>query len=191
MVIIAFASGCADLSYNRLKLGAVPRDYDRALPAEQTRRTDLGLCYLNVSRARHRTDSIVVLWTADRRIYTKVQATYREREYGFARRGEFHLRGELLPALGAMGDAAPADMLRAIVVELTAFRGERGATEAYGWVAGGLLRILNHETNTPIEPENAGAAFDYLDRIPAGGSAMLKTAGDALLFDYRASADVK
>ena len=49
-------------SYDRVKLGQEPRDYERAFPAESARRTHLGLCSL-CEDAFGRTDAVVVLTT--------------------------------------------------------------------------------------------------------------------------------
>lgn len=191
LALFISSAGCANMAYKGLKLGAPPRDYDRALRAEQTRRTDLGLCSLDHDRLSGRTDAIVVLWTTDRRIYAKFQATYREAEFGITRRGDYSMRGEFLPQMADLEGASLPDMLRALIVEMNAFRGERGAVETYGWVVSGLARIVEQQAGEAAVAEGEGAAANFLDRVPPGGTAVLERQGNRVSLSYSVGAKVR
>lgn len=135
---LAAVTGCAGWGYDHVRLGATPREYDRALPAEDVRRTDLGLASLTRSDLRGRTDATVLLWTGDRRIWAKCHVTVADAARSGLRPATFTLRAEIDPAMGGMPGAAAKDALQAIETELATFRGERGVMEAFGWVAAGL-----------------------------------------------------
>lgn len=187
------SAGCAGWGYDHVRLGATPREYDRALPADDVRRTELGLASLSRSDLRGRTDATVLLWTLDRRIWAKVHVTIAEPARSGLRPATFTLRAEIHPALGGMPGATAADALHAIETELAAFRGERGVMEAFGWVAAGLrvARFADASAEPVAEASAAAGPTEAGNEAPAvgensdsGDTARPAAAAPANLADY-------
>ncbi len=177
--------GCATYSYQQVALGDGPAAYDRKLPAENTRRTDLGLSYLHADRLG-RTDAIVLLLTADRRVYAKLMTTHRVRDFGFRSDVAFLLRGEIDLKRGNLAEAGPFDAIRALRAELNAYDGERDVQQAYAWLSAGLARLLERwpHLRDPEPPEER--LRPTLDRVPAGGYAGVSIdARGVLQVEYR------
>jgi hypothetical protein len=174
MPLALLLSGCASWSYEQIQLGQSPKDYERVLPVETSRKTALGLCHLGQGR-RGYTDALVVLLTDDRRVAGKLWA----RKSGGGRRlgrgaGGFRLVGELDPGLCGVAGSGPLDTLRAIAAELTDYRGEKLAQDAHGWVAAGLVRLMQRWPGV----RDVGVSSQWLDglleRVPGGGTARLE-----------------
>jgi hypothetical protein len=164
--------GCADATYDMIRLGQQPQEYERILPADRSRRTHLGLCYLD-SDGRGRTDAIVVLLTADRRVAARIQSTCFERDWGFKLDRGFRLRGELDPQLYDLHAAGPIDTLRAIAGDLSNYQGEKLASDAYAWVAAGLVRLMQRwpkVTDVGVETHKLTELFE---RVAGGGEARI------------------
>ena len=164
--------GCADLGYNRTELGAEQRVYQQAFPEERVRRTSAGFCYLEKDPLG-RTDAVVVLLTADRRVAGKLQATYVERKGPFRAESTYALRGQLDPELMRLSGTGPIDVLRALADELTSVQGDTFVREAHGWVAAGLMRLVQHWPHVGDEGPAFTRLTELLDCIPAGGTARL------------------
>jgi hypothetical protein len=166
------SAGCADFGYNRVQLGVEQRVYQQAFPAERMRRTPAGFCYLEKD-AFGRTDAVVVLLTADRRVAGKLHATYVERKGPFQAETTYALRGALDPELMRLSGTGPIDVLRAVAADLTSTQGDTFVREAHGWVAAGLMRLVQHWPHVGDEGPAFTRLTDVLDRIPAGGAAHL------------------
>lgn len=166
------AGGCAEFGYNRIRLGQEQREYEAVFPADKTRRTPDTLCYVERS-ALGQTDAMVVLLTRDRRVAGKLHARHIERDFGFRAETEYRLSGELDLALIHLGLTGPIDALRAVADELTTAQDDAFVREAHGWVAGGLVRLVQHWPHAG----DAGPAYprlaDTLEHIPAGGESRI------------------
>lgn len=176
LVLLATAqlaiAGCADATYDMIRLGQQPHEYERILPADLSRRTHLGLCHLD-SDGRGRTDAVVVLLTSDRRVAAKIQATCFERDWGFKVDRGFRLRGELDPHLYDLHAAGPIDTLRAIAGDLSNYQGEKLASDAYAWVAAGLVRLMQGWPNVTDVGVETPRLTDLLERVAGGGEARI------------------
>lgn len=181
-------AGCADLHYDRLRLGQSPQEYDRILPVEQTRRTEQGLCYF-ARDSFGRQDAIVALLGADRRLAGKFQATRLERKYGWKTETGFLLRGELNPKALGYESLGPIDTARAVIDGLVSYQGEKLAAESRSWVAGGLARLLQHWPQAGEFQAVAAGLTETFEQIPAGGEASLRVAPQGFYqFEYRQGA---
>lgn len=181
----AWTVGCADLHYDRIELGQPKEAYERVLPAEAARRTDLGIAWLATDMTG-RTDAVVVLAARDRRAAAKFHATWVRRNYGWKTETGFWLRGELNPELADLSATGPIDTVRWIAERLASYRGEKSATEAHSWIAAGLVRFLQRwpHLSDQIRTPKVDAAF--LDRVPPGGTASIVIDESGVYhFDYR------
>lgn len=175
--------GCAEFSYNRIQLGQEQREYEPAFPADKTRRTPATVCYLE-TRLGH-TDAMVVLLTRDRRVAGKLHAMHSERDFGFPAETHYRLRGEIDPTLVRLGATGPIDVLRAVADELTAAHADAYVREAHGWVAGGLVRLVQHWPHGGDAGPAVTRLSDILERIPSGGEARITVAGTGrFLIEY-------
>lgn len=176
---------CADLSYRQLQLGQTPQQYDRTLPAENTRRTERGLCHLTTDRLG-RTDAIVVLLTADRRIAAKLRATRLERDYGWKKESGYVLEGDLDLKLANLGAVGPFDAIRAVLADLEAEANEQFVRDAHAWVVAGLYRLLQSWPHLAESVTPPPQLTPTLDRVPPAGTATLALRGrDVLHLEYR------
>lgn len=171
-VFVAFLPACTDLSYRELQLGQTPQQYDRTLPTENSRRTDRGLCHLTVNQAG-RTDAIVVLLAADRRIAAKLRATLVERDYGWKKERSFTLEGDVDLKLASLGAVGPFDAIRAILADLETDPGEQFVKDAHAWVIAALYRLLQRWPHLAESPAAPPGISDTLDRVPADGAASI------------------
>jgi hypothetical protein len=167
-------TGCTNWSYRQIQLGQSPKDYERVLPAETSRKTALGLCHLSEDRFGHQ-DALVVLLANDRRVAGKLWARHFGRKWrlGGAERG-FRLVGELDPELYGVAGSGPLDTLRAIAGELTDYRGEKLAVDAHTWVAAGLVRLMQRWPGVRDTGVASQRLDELLDLVPGGGTARLE-----------------
>jgi hypothetical protein len=172
LVLTPLLSACTDLSFRQLQLGQTPQQYDRVLPAENTRRTDRGLCHLTTSRLG-RTDAVVVVLTGDRRIAAKLHATRTERDYGWRKESGYRLEAELDLKLANLGAVGPFDAIRALLADLEPGPAEQFVKDAHGWVLAGLHRLRQRWPHLADEPAPSPELAATLDRVPAGGAAIL------------------
>lgn len=163
-------TGCADLTYTRLHLRAAPTDYANVLPAETSRRTNLGLCHY-AQDMTGRSDAIVVLLASDRRIAGKLRATRVERNWGLKTQQTFELIGELDPELSEGRAAGPIDTLRAIARDLQEYRGEKLATDAHRLVVAGLVRLMQRWPRVEDVGVASTALPELFESAPGGGVA--------------------
>jgi len=182
-------TGCAQLSYDQLKLGQEHGEFKRAFPEAKVRRTPSGICYLEQDLLG-RTDAVVVLLTTDRRIYGKLHASHLERESGFKANTSYELHGELDPVLAGLEGTGPIDALRVIADELTETDSDTLVREAHGWIAAGLVRLVQRWPHLG----DAGPAFprltDMLEHVPAGGEASITVDREGtFLLHYSQGAD--
>lgn len=174
LLALLLQTGCADWSYRTIQIGQTPSEYARVLPIENSRKTALGLCSLQSGRTG-RTDAIVVFLTEDRRVAAKFWTQHIERNWGFGRvQTEFRLEGELSPQLYGTQASGPLDTLRAVIIDLNEYRGEKLALETHAWIAGGLIRLMqcwpgerDVGTITPL-------LKNTLDSIPGGGTGRME-----------------
>ncbi|MBW7906938.1 MAG: hypothetical protein LC135_07415 [Phycisphaerae bacterium] len=186
---LALLCGCAGTTYRQLSLGQERSSYDRVMPREVTRSTDLGLAYLRHDPAAGRTDAIVVLLTQDRRIAAKMHAVRRERKGWMGGDPGFALRGEIDPRLAELQSSGPVDTLRVIVADLVAYQGERLATDAHAWVAAGLVRLMQAWPNTSDVGVDTRKLAAALERVPGGGTAQIAVDSNGVYrFEYRQGA---
>lgn len=164
--------GCVDWTYDRVALGQVLHEYARVFPEERTRRTTSTLCYLGHSPAG-RTDAVVLLLTRDRRVAAKMQASHTERKWGPRTQTAYALRGELDPSLAQLDATGPADALRAVADELTSVEGDKFTRDAHGWVAAGLVRLLQRWPHLGDEGPAPPRLIDILDHVPGSGVARI------------------
>jgi len=165
-------TGCAELCYNQVQLGQEQRAYQRAFPDAATRRSTSGLCYLEKD-GFGRTDAAVLLLTADRRVAGKFYALHIERKLGEQVETSYQLRGELDPTLLKLNATGPLDALRAIADDLTTTDGDTFVREAHGWIAAGVMRLVQHWPHVGDEGPAFTRLTAMLERIPAGGVARI------------------
>jgi hypothetical protein len=163
-------TGCAELCYDRVQLGQEQRAYRSVFPDDNTRRSATGVCYCEKD-GFGRTDAAVLLLTGDRRVAGKFYALYLERKTGLQAETSYRLRGELDPELLKLSATGPIDMLRAIADELTTAEGDTFVREAHGWIAAGLLRLMQRWPHVGDEGPAVTRLTEMLERIPAGGVA--------------------
>lgn len=186
---LALLCGCASTTYRQLSLGQERSSYDRVMPREVTRSTDLGMAYLRHDPAAGRTDAIVVLLTQDRRIAAKMHAVWRERRGWMGGDSGFALRGEIDPRLAELQSSGPVDTLRVMVADLVAYQGERLATDAHAWVAAGLVRLMQAWPNTSDVGVDTRRLAGVLERVPGGGTAQIAVDSNGVYrFEYRQGA---
>lgn len=165
-------TGCADWSYDRVQLRQQVREYERLFPEGQSQRTDSTLCFFETGNLG-RTDAIVLLLTRDRRVAGKLQATYVEHNYGFRVDTGYVLRGELDPALSELSATGPVDTLRAVADELTGGEADQFVRDAHGWVAAGLVRLVQRWPHAGDEGPAFPRLTAMLERVPADGTARI------------------
>lgn len=183
-VLLLAVGGCADMEYDRLKIGQSVSEYERVLPESISRTTSLGRCCLRSDAQR--TDATVALVSDDRRLYGKLQATSIDRNWLLGRERGFRLRGEIDVRLARMRGAGPIDALRAIAGDLTGYRGERVAMDAHAWVAAGIVRVLQRWPNVSDVGVDPGQLAELLERVPAGGRTDYTVdERGVLIFEYR------
>ncbi|MCK4341512.1 MAG: hypothetical protein KAY37_07315 [Phycisphaerae bacterium] len=163
-------AGCANWSYGRVQLGQHLREYERVFPEGKSRRTERTLCFLEQDYMG-RTDAVVVLLTRDRQVCGKLHATNFRRKYGLKVETGFILRGEVDPVLARYSGTGPIDMLRAIADDLTSDMPDSFTREAHGWVAAGLVRLIQRWPHLGDEGPAFPRLTDMLERVPGGGRA--------------------
>ncbi len=166
-------TGCADLNYGRVSLGQEQREYQSAFPEDKVRRTSVGLCYLEQG-ALGRTDAIVVLLTRDRRVAGKLHAIHVERKFGWGDERGYRLTGELDPRLFETAGTGPIDALRLVADELTTNGEDNFVRTTQGWVAAGLVRLIQQWPHVGDEGPAAARLADELESVPAGGEAAIR-----------------
>jgi len=172
-VLAVLLSGCVDWSYRQIRLGQPGDECERLLPAASSRRTALGLCHLHDDKLG-RTDALVVLLTADRRVAGKLWARRFERNWGLKTSRGYWLVGELNPELYRVRAAGPIDTLRAIAGELTDYRGEKLALDAHALVAAGLARLMQRWPGVTDPGVSSQRLTELLEVVPGGGIARLE-----------------
>lgn len=179
------ATGCVDMYYRRIELGQSKQQYERILPAAQSRRTDLGVAFL-ASDWTGRTEAIVVLASRDRRAAGKLRATHFEHNYGFKTETGFRLQGEIDPSLADLKSTGPLDTLRVVLQQLESYRGEKAATDAHEWLAAGLVRLLERWPHMSDRLGPVPTRSSRLEQVPAGGTASISIDRRGVFrFEYR------
>jgi hypothetical protein len=170
--LVALLTGCAEMCYERVQLGQEQRAYRGIFPEESTRRSTAGVCYCEKD-GFGRTDAAVLLLTGDRRVAGKLYALHQERKSGLQAETTYRLRGELDPQLLKLSATGPIDMLRAIADDLTTAGDDTFVREAHGWIAGGLVRLMQRWPHVGDEGPAFTRLTEMLERIPAGGVARI------------------
>jgi hypothetical protein len=178
---LAALGGCADLTYERVRLGLAPSEYDRVLDTQRSSWTEAGL--VEYQRDDDGDASALLLLLADdRRIAGKIQVRRAESELDLplARRG-YELRGELDPRLYGLGEVGPIDSLRLLTQRLCEFPTERTSRTAHLLAAAGLMRILERQPGV----EDIGLSGDQRRELalyaPAEGVPSLSLDSDGIL----------
>jgi hypothetical protein len=172
VILATLLAGCAEYGYRQVQLGQEQQLYRATFPEDQTRRTAVGVCYLETDPFG-RTEAAVLLLTADRRVAGKLHAKHVERRWGSVIETSYQLRGELDPELLKLGGTGPIDTLRAIADELTAGDGDSFVREVHGWVAAGLVRLVQHWPHAGDEGPALPRLSGVLERVAAGGQARI------------------
>lgn len=181
----SLAGGCANWSYDRVRLGMTQSECERQLPAESLWRTELGFCHRTTDIAG-RTDALVILLGRDQRVAGKLQATRYPSQQRWGPERGFLLRGEIDPVATGLEATGPVDALRAVAADLADYQGAKPALDAHALVAAGLVRLVERWPH--VGP--AGASFprlaEALDVVPGGGEGLLRVdARGIYFFEYR------
>lgn len=180
----SLAGGCADLSYDRVRLGMTQRECERLLPADAVWRTELGFCH-RTTDAVGRTDALVVLLGRDQCVAGKLQATCHPQQRFGLERG-FWLRGELDPLAMGLGATGPVDALRAVAADLADYQGVKPALEAHALVAAGLVRLVERWPHMGPAGANYPRLADTLEVVPGGGEGVIRIDGrGTYIIQYR------
>ncbi len=180
-------TGCVAFSFDRVRLGQTQPEYRPAFPEGRTRRTPVGLCYLEHDPFG-RTDAVVLLLAGDRRVAGKFYAVHVERRGPLAVETSYQLRGELNPGLARLAGTGLVDTLRAVTDELTAGDPDAFVREAQGWVAAGLVRLIQQWPHTGDAGPATTRMADLLERVPGQGTARVTvTPVGVLQFEYTQS----
>jgi hypothetical protein len=182
---LGLTAGCAELSYKQIRLGATPGEYERLLPAASTRRTPLGLCHL-ATTMDGRTETVVLLWTNDRRVAGKIYTRHFLRDWGWMRQSGFLLQGQIDPELYDVAETGPFDTLRALAAELADYRGESLAIDAHAWVVAGLTRLMQRWPGVSEPAVLSDRTSDLYEQVAGGGQSHVWIDRDGIYhFEYR------
>ena len=174
LLCIATLTGCANWSYDKFQLGQLPSDYERILPLDSSRKTALGLCHLKKAKSG-RTDALVVLLTEDRRVAAKISARHIPRDWLGRDKPGFELIGRLDPNLYGVAGSGPLDTLRAVVGDLTDYRGEKFAVDTHAWIAAGLIRLMQSWSEVQDVGVSSQRLKKLLELVPGGGVGRIET----------------
>lgn len=146
IVAILFSiTGCTKLTYERVRLGMTPSEYDRVLDLDQTSRTSCGLVQYTRDQ-RGQEESLMLVIADDRRIAAKFHVMRSEKDAGWTQSSsEYGLRGEVDHVLIGAAEAGPVDTLRLIAQSLCELPTERFAKRGQLLVAAGLVRVLQRQ----------------------------------------------
>ncbi len=172
LAALPLLSGCVQYSYDRLRIGQEQREYRLAFPEEKIRPTAAGFCFMEQG-SLGRTDAVGVLLTRDRRIAGKLHAAHLERNLGLGPEVGYRLHAELDPRLLDTAGAGPIDALRVVADDLTVRGEDTFVRTAHGWVAAGLVRIIQQWPHVGDEGPAITRLTDALARVPAGGEARI------------------
>lgn len=180
---LAGTTGCANWSYNSIRVGQNPREYEKLLPAFDTRRTPLGLCYYKVDSIG-REDIIMILVSENRRVAGKLRTQVGAAGKTLGGPRGLTMTGEISGDWLGAELPGPADTLRYLLTRLAEFHADHTTMRAHGWVAAGLTRLL--ELNPQADPiTSLPASFSAeLERVPSGGSGDARAAGGRIIFHY-------
>lgn len=177
--------GCTAWTYDRIRLGMTPGEYDRALELNKTARSPAGL--VQYARDPAGVEKVVFLILADdRRIAGKVRVSRVEATMGW-RPAEFsyHLSAEADAALCGASEAGPVDALRVIAHRLSELPTERTALRGQALVLAGLVRILQKQPAIDDWAVPSDLTAELATIAPAGGAVGLARDSDARLrFHY-------
>jgi len=174
--LVSLCGGCADWTYEQIRMQQPVQVCQRLFPEGQSRRTESTLC--SFEQGGGRTDVIVVLLTRDQRVCSKWQATHIEGLSGWPAPTRFLLRGELDPQLAGCAEAGPVDALRVVVDELTTVGPDAFTRQTHAWVTAGIARMLERWPHAGGQEPVGPALVEPLGRIPAGGEAQISVRRD-------------
>jgi len=185
LLAAGLCGGCANWTYDRVRLGQSLEGAERLMPPATSQRTALGLYHLRAD-GLGRTDAVVLLATEDRRVSAKLHAVRVERNYGVRTERAYLLRGELDPQLAETQSTGPIDTLRMLARELTEYQGVKPALDAHAWVAAGLARLIQCWPRVEDVGVSAQRLTELFERVPGGGSATLAVdSSGTYRFEYR------
>lgn len=177
-------TGCSQLTYDHVQLREPPSEYEKKLPADQSRRTSVGVAYYNASATNG--EAIVLLRSNDGRVAGRMLAKRANANPLLMQGMQYSLIGELDPELLDLRSVGPIDALRLVTQSLTEYRGEKLATDAHDLVCAGLVRLLQRWPRA----EDIGARSDRLPRLfelaPGTGDAIIAVDAKGVYhFEYR------
>lgn len=175
--------GCATWSYNNIQIGQAPREYERLLPAEQTRRTSLGLCYYDVD-SLGREDVIMILVSHNRRVAGKLRVQFVPRVTDPSKPRGLIMEAEIAPSWLGGELPGPADLLRYLLTRLADYHADNTTMRAHGWVVAAAIRLLEAQPN--VEPITSMPAMFQaeLERVPTGGDARAQVEPSRIRLHY-------
>jgi len=179
-LLVTMLAGCSQMSYDRVQLGTTVDRPSRLFTESQSRRTALGVAYLDTDMLGKVTAAVVLL-SPEQRVAAKFYAVYDPQSLNPASSATYTLHGELDPDLTALRNAGPLDTLRVIADELTDSGDEQRVRDAHAWIAAGLVRLVQQWPHATDPGPAAPRITETLARIPAGGTADLSTAPDGKL----------
>jgi hypothetical protein len=178
-------TGCASLSYDRIRLGAAPADYDNVLPSATTRRTTVGLTHWSDSPTSH--DAVVILLSDDRRVAGKLHARrFASGLWSQRNAPRYELVCELDRSLFEVGDTSPIDVMRMILADLAEAATEPSVRDAQDTIIAGIAQCLRRWPGVEDSGMSARDAERFEDLAPPGGGLVIELTDNLLRFAYRA-----
>lgn len=186
LAMLLGAVGCANWTYQNLRLGARPRQYDRVLPRDYTYRTSFGLTKVRTtSLDRSRSEAVAIWLTEDRLLSVKAHA-YTQRQ-ALPPATVYTLEIDVERELAGVAGAGPVDVLRVLLQDLAEAESPRLAQQSDAWIAAGLIRLagaLPAGQAVAIEPPTTRIA-DQLEDVPAGGVTTVDDTGGTVHYVYQ------
>lgn len=179
-LLVTSLAGCAQMNYDQVRLGTTADRPNRLFAEAQSRRTALGVAYLDTDMLG-KVEAAVVLLSPEQRVAAKFYAVYDPQSLNPASPATYTLRGELDPDLTTLRNAGPLDTLRVIADELTDSGDEQRVRDAHAWIAAGLVRLVQQWPHATDPGPAATRITETLARVPAGGTADLSTGPDGTL----------
>lgn len=168
VLLLALGAGCTRISFERLQLGAEPKDYETAFPRVDMRRTDLGLAYLTESK-QGQTDAVALLIGLDRRLIGKLRLTAVDRDWTMPPQQGVKLVGELDARRYGVAELSPTEALLVVMSDLLTETTTPRAREAHDWLEAGVLRVYERISESPPPDYIAKAVEPLRDRVLEGG----------------------
>lgn len=138
-------TGCGKLTYDRVNIGMVPREYDRALDLDETTRTAHGLVQYSKSVTGQEV-ALLLTVADDRRISGKMRVSRAEASETWPPRDFYYiLSAEFDTAMIGAADAGPIDALRLVTQKMSELPTERSSRRGQSLALAGLVRVLQRQ----------------------------------------------